>query len=549
MPVIADELVEPDFGTGALKVTPATTPWTSRSGAATTSGPDGDRPRRAHERGCRKARRADAGGADEASRRVAQGARPAGEAGDLPHIVGTCERCHTRIEPLVSLQWWLAMEEPRKPASRRCRSGASATTPSPSTSSRSARSRRCRLEHLAPALVGSPAPTLVCPDGRPPAPGRRPRVRRVRVCRSSSASRTSWTPGSRRRSGPPPPWAGPRTLTRSLRRYYRGDINSTAREIIRLWVNRMIWSGLELIGDLPFYDVIIHSTVLAPDGRRMSKSLGTGDGPARADRQHGADATRYGLLKMSSTPDVRFASGAFVRGSKFATHLERCAAHPHEREGAEPAACPQALEERWILARLDAVRGEIEEDWGRFDFAASSRPSTRSPSTTSATGTPKGDEAPPVGGRLRRGRHRALRPRATAPLLHPVLPHVTEEIWEQLPGPSARLIVSVARATTGAYAAMRCASTIRDAAEIARRSSILIELSEGRAPDLRGHRQQGAPSPNGSPRARSPGCRRRSRASRACSGTSASSRTRPPRWSRASATSCALRRELDALGG
>ncbi len=103
--------------------------------------------------------------------------------------------------------------------------------------------------------------------------------------------------------------------TEDLRRYYPGDVNSTAREIIRLWVNRMIWTGLELVGDVPFHDVIIHSTVLAPDGRRMSKSLGTGIDPLEMIDEHGADATRYGLLKMSSTQDVRFAEGASSRGA------------------------------------------------------------------------------------------------------------------------------------------------------------------------------------------------------------------------------------------
>ena len=67
--------------------------------------------------------------------------------------------------------------------------------------------------------------------------------------------------------------------TPELERYYPGNVNSTAREIIRLWENRMILAGLELMGDVPFTDVIIHSTVLATDGRRMSKSLGTGIDP------------------------------------------------------------------------------------------------------------------------------------------------------------------------------------------------------------------------------------------------------------------------------
>src|SRR5262249_42446284 len=98
--------------------------------------------------------------------------------------------------------------------------------------------------------------------------------------------------------------------TPELARYYPGDVNSTAREIIFLWVNRMIMAGLEPRGDIPFHDVIIHSTVLAPDGRRMSKSLGTGIDPLEVIDEYGADAMRYGLLEMSSTQDFRFSYGA-----------------------------------------------------------------------------------------------------------------------------------------------------------------------------------------------------------------------------------------------
>src|SRR5205807_4448733 len=80
--------------------------------------------------------------------------------------------------------------------------------------------------------------------------------------------------------------------TPDLRAFYPGSLNTTAREIIRLWENRMIFVGLELMGEIPFSDVISHTTVLAPDGRRMSKSLGTGVDPVEIIDQYGTDATR-----------------------------------------------------------------------------------------------------------------------------------------------------------------------------------------------------------------------------------------------------------------
>ena len=134
--------------------------------------------------------------------------------------------------------------------------------------------------------------------------------------------------------------------TSDLERYYPGDVNVTAREIIRLWENRMLFTGLFLRGDVPFTDVIITATVLAVDGRRMSKSLGTGIDPLEAVDRHGADATRYGLLKMSSTQDVRFSWGAIEEGQRLANKLWNVSRLMlQHRQDAVPERRPEALEE------------------------------------------------------------------------------------------------------------------------------------------------------------------------------------------------------------
>src|SRR3954451_11893521 len=109
--------------------------------------------------------------------------------------------------------------------------------------------------------------------------------------------------------------------TESLRTFYPGDLNTTARDIIRLWENRMIFSGLELMGDIPFKDVVIHSLVHAPSGGRMSKSLGTGINPLALIEQYGADATRYGLMKMASSQDVKFSEDSIAKGRKLAIKI------------------------------------------------------------------------------------------------------------------------------------------------------------------------------------------------------------------------------------
>ena len=185
----------------------------------------------------------------------------------------------------------------------------------------------------------------------------------MRLDGARARARTSSTRGSRSALWPFATLGWP-DETPELERYYPGDVNVTAREIIRLWENRMIFSGLFLLGEIPFTDVIITSTVLAVDGRRMSKSLGTGIDPLEAVDKHGADATRYGLLKISSTQDVRFSWGAIEEGAKLANKLWNVARLilQHGRGRRRRRSQPQALEERWILARID---DDARRDRGR----------------------------------------------------------------------------------------------------------------------------------------------------------------------------------------
>ena len=240
----------------------------------------------------------------------------------------------------------------------------------------------------------------------------------------------------------------------------------------------MIFSGLFLLGEIPFTDVLIHSTVLAADGRRMSKSLGTGVDPMQPIDAHGADATRYGLLKISSTQDVRYAIGAIEEGRKLANKLWNVGRLVlQQAEGIEPARRPASLEERWILARLDAARAALEDDWARFDFAA-------------ATGILYHltfDDfcdwyAEAVKPRLYDGdedcRATALAAlEALLSLLHPLMPHVTEEIWSHLPAREGRLIVSPWPEPDSTHAeALGALDRVQEAAQVFRRSGVQVEL-------------------------------------------------------------------------
>jgi valyl-tRNA synthetase len=237
----------------------------------------------------------------------------------------------------------------------------------------------------------------------------------------------------------------------------------------------MIWTGLELVVEIPFTDVIIHSTILATDGRRMSKSLGTGVDPVELIDRHGADATRYGLLKMSSTQDVRFAEGPLEEGRKLANKLWNVSrlllAHR-----AEPDVRPRELEERWILARLDATRAELEQAWAAFDFAHGVQALYRLTFDDFCDWY-----AEAIKPRLRAGDGEAVATALAAlerllALLHPVMPHVTEEIWSQFH--DARLIVSPWPDADASFASeLDALERVQEAAAIFRRSGVLVELA------------------------------------------------------------------------
>jgi valyl-tRNA synthetase len=234
--------------------------------------------------------------------------------------------------------------------------------------------------------------------------------------------------------------------TPRLRAFYPGHALFTARDIINLWVARMIMTGIAFAGDVPFHDVVIHPTVLAADGRRMSKSLGTGVDPLELIARHGADATRYGLLKMSSTQDVKFAEGMIEEGRGLCNKLWNAARLILLNVDHEAVAAPSRSEpaDAWILGRLSAATAEVTAELDGYDFAAAVKALYRFVWNdvcdwyleAAKARLYSEDEAvkQAVSGTLLHVLAATLR------LSHPVLPHVTERIWEELdePGVLAR---------------------------------------------------------------------------------------------------------------
>ena len=479
VPIVADERVESDFGTGALKITPGHDPTDFEIGKEhgleelTVIGLDG----------LMNDTIADFAGLtqEEADARIVAQLERDGlldKREEYRHSVGHCERCGTRIEPLITLQWWCEMKDLAAPAIDAIRSGRVTFTPQQQNNV-----ALDWLENIRPWCVsrqlwwGHRIPVWYCPDGHHTAAESAPDA--CVECGSKGLTQDedvldTWF------SSALWPFAtlGWPDETPDLDYFYPGDVNTTAREIIFLWEARMMMSGLELLGEEPFHEVLIHSTILAADGRRMSKSLGNGVDPLDMVNANGADATRYGLLKMSSTQDVRFNPGMIEEGRKLANKLWNASRLVLANAGdATPDVRPMTVEERWMLSRLDSARGQFERAVDAFEFAGAVNVLYR---VTFDDFCDWYLEA--IKPRLYDGDGDA---RATAlgtlekllKLLHPVMPHVTEEIWSNLPGRATRLIVAPwpqadARFDDAAEALQR----VQDAAAIFRRSQVLVAL-------------------------------------------------------------------------
>jgi valyl-tRNA synthetase len=477
VPVIADERVEMSFGTGALKITPAHDPADYEIGRdhglpeLDVLAPDGTMGEAAGElAGLTQAE------ADELILAWLRERDQLEKRESYRHTVSLCDRCKNRIEPRISQQWWCAMEELKQPALDALRSGKVRFHP--------ASQHRFAIASLEDApdwnisrqiWWGHQLPLYECPNGHVTVQETPPQA--CAECGSHELVRSTdvldtWF------SSALWPFAtlGWPDDTEDLRAFYPGDMNTTARDIIRLWENRMIFSGLELMGEIPFSDVVIHSTVHAPAGGRMSKSLGTGMNPLAQIDAHGADATRYGLMKMASSQDVRFSEGAIEEGRKLANKLWNVARLILQAgDGTTPAERPQSLEERWMLARLSQSQRAAEGYLAEFDF------SHLVDELYHLTFDDFCDwYAEAIKQRLYDGDADA-RATATAALerllklLHPVMPHVTEEIWSYVPERTSRLIVA-AWPEAGDEGEAGALEHVQELAQVFRRSGVLPKL-------------------------------------------------------------------------
>jgi valyl-tRNA synthetase len=230
--------------------------------------------------------------------------------------------------------------------------------------------------------------------------------------------------------------------TPELRAFYPTSFLTTAREILFLWVARMVMMGLEFPGRVPFRDVYVHSVIQARDGRRMSKSLGTGIDPLEEIDVHGADALRFGLLAMSSTQDVRFSDAKVQQGRDLANKLWNASRLILLNAAeVEPAPRPTCVEDRWLLSRLERTVASVTAKLEAYDFAHAVQESYSffwrdlCDWYLEIVKPRLYDGEEEVAATLLHALERVLA------LLHPTMPFVTEEIWSFHPARRGHLAV------------------------------------------------------------------------------------------------------------
>jgi valyl-tRNA synthetase len=447
IPLVLDPTVERDFGTGAVKVTPGHDPADYERGARfklpivnlydkkgvlnENGGPFAGLPRE-------KARAAVV--------KELEALGLLGKVEDYTHNVALSDRSKSVIETLVSEQWFVKMEPLAKPAIEAVRSGALKFRPE--------RWQKTYLDWLLNVRDwcisrqlwwGHQIPVWYDEDGVPcasrtdlalgsnhPKTGK-PIVRRDEDVLDTWASSWLW------------PFAtlGWPDLTPDLERFYPTQFLSTAREIIYLWVARMVMAGYEFLDHLPvdqrcpFEVCNLHATVLDAKGKRMSKSAGNGIDPIEMIDKYGADAVRYSLVLLTKEgQDVKLAPERFDDGFRFANKVWNATRFVLLNMQGERSEKVARLEDRWILSRLEAARAEVTLAFEEYRLNDAAKRLYQfvwndfcdwyvelvKPRLTSADDP----SAPAARGTLARVIADTLA------LLHPFTPYITEVLWKSL---------------------------------------------------------------------------------------------------------------------
>ena len=437
IPVIADESVDPEFGTGALKVTPAHDPT------------DFDMGRRhnlpqinvMNEDGTMNDNAGDYEGMDRYECREAlveelRQKKLIERIEPYTHSVGHCYRCHTVIEPYLSDQWFVKMRPLADEALKASDAGKVRFHPG-----RWENFYRSWLENVRDWCIsrqiwwGHRIPAWHCndcghitvdrtdPDQCGKCKSRN--IRQDEDVLDTWFSSALW----------PFSTLGWPDDTPMLRTFYPTAVLVTARDIIYFWVARMVMMGLQMMGEVPYSDVYINGTILDAQGRRMSKSLGNGIDPIEIIDEYGSDAMRFSLVMMTvEGQDVKLSRDRFEMGRNFANKVWNASrfALINLASGKGADGTP-ALEDRWILSRLQNVVKTVTDALENFRFNEAIR--TLYDFTWHEFCDWYLEIVKPRLGQGTSGPARRVLAHVLDTILrmlHPFMPFLTEEVWQRL---------------------------------------------------------------------------------------------------------------------
>ena len=374
IPIIADEYVEMEFGTGVVKITPAHDPNDFEVGLR-------------HKLPVINVMTEDAKIVDDYPKYAGMDRYEAREAivkdleaegalvkiEDYSHNVGTCYRCHTTVEPRVSKQWFVKMKELAEPAIEAVKKGDTRFVPEHFDKTYFhwlegikdwCISRQLWWGHRIPAfycdecgeMVVTKEDSAVCPKcGKP--------MRQDPDTLDTWFSSALW----------PFSTLGWPEKTPELEYFYPTDVLVTGYDIIFFWVVRMMFSGLEHMGEVPFKNVLIHGLVRDSQGRKMSKSLGNGIDPLEVIDKYGADALRLTLVTGNAPGnDMRFYWERVEASRNFANKVWNASRFIMMNIGDEKLETPAledfTTEDKWILSAVNSLAKEVTENMDKFEL-------------------------------------------------------------------------------------------------------------------------------------------------------------------------------------
>ena len=457
VPIVPDEHVDIEFGTGAVKVTPAHDPndfeigkrhnlefITMMNKDATINAEGGD---------------LEGLSVEDARKEVV---RRFDEMGLLvkiephTHNVGHCDRCGTVIQPMVSEQWFVKMEGLAKPAYDAAQDGRLTFVPD-----RFKGVYDNWLENIHDWTIsrqlwwGHRIPIWTCDDCGHQFASEDEHVESCEKCAGSSVTQDPDVLDTWFSSGLwPMSTLGWPDATEDMKRFYPGSVMETGYDILFIWVARMVFMGMEMTGEVPFHTTYLHGTVRDIEGAKMSKTKGNVIDPITVSDEYGADALRYTLVTQASPGNDSRLSLQKVEASRNfgnklwnATRFALRTIGEHEvaldGQGVARPTGNLALADRWIISRLDAVTASATQLMERYLFGEAGRQINEfiwnelCDWYIEASKVRKNEgESAVVAQVLAFTIERSLR------LLHPYMPFITESLWQQLPHAGESIMVA-----------------------------------------------------------------------------------------------------------